>query len=75
MKKRKFLLRFYLIKPNITPEKIKNLTQSNWKGLTNDPFVAHMDLVHEGKLDDAINEKYAKHKFKFMTKLHKRLNR
>lgn len=42
---------------------------------TNDPFVAHMKLLHEGKFDDAMNEKYAKHKFKFMAKLYKRLNR
>lgn len=40
-----------------------------------DPFVAHMNLVHEGKFDEAMNEKYEHYKFKPMIRLRKRLNR
>lgn len=39
-----------------------------------DPFRAHMELVHEGNLDDAMNQKYEKYKFSIFKKIRKRIN-
>ncbi len=40
-----------------------------------DPFVEHMNLVHHGKLDVALDQKYSKYKHKLISALFRRFNK